>query len=183
MSWDDVPAEIALHLQIGIDVVAQPGHLLVGEVPDPGVGAGLGGRTDPLGGGPADAEDVGEGDLQPLLAGDVHAGDSGHVASFSLTPGPRASALPLLVARVLADHDDPPVPADHFALFTHRLDTRSNLHCSVLRPLPPTSCSSSYCRYPPWPACAPRRCRCRSPGRDVTASSGPGAEPPTCTGR
>ena len=36
------------------------------------------------------------------------------------------------MARVLADHDDPPVPADHFALLTHRLDARSNLHVLVL---------------------------------------------------
>ena len=41
------------------------------------------------------------------------------------------SALALLVARVGADDPDPPVPADHLALLTHRLHTRSNLHvCS-----------------------------------------------------
>ena len=32
--------------------------------------------------GAADAEDVGQGDLQPLFAGDVHAGDAGHVLFF-----------------------------------------------------------------------------------------------------
>src|SRR5262249_27287589 len=37
-------------------------------------------------------------------------------------------ALPLLVARVLADHEHPPVAADDLALFTHRLYRRSNLH-------------------------------------------------------
>src|ERR1700722_9894177 len=36
------------------------------------------------------------------------------------------------MARVLADDDDPPVPADHFALLTHRLDAGSNLHVLVL---------------------------------------------------
>src|SRR3954465_9361702 len=37
-------------------------------------------------------------------------------------------ALPLLVPRVLADHEHPPVAADDLALFTHRLDRRSYLH-------------------------------------------------------
>src|SRR3712207_1334854 len=47
-----------------------------------------------------------------------------------LTPAIRAMALalPLLVPRVLADHEDPPVPADDLALLAHRLDRRSYLH-------------------------------------------------------
>src|SRR3954469_6171489 len=36
--------------------------------------------------------------------------------------------LPLLVPRVLADHQDAAVPADDLALLTHRLDRRSYLH-------------------------------------------------------
>ena len=68
-----VSAQVPLHLEVGVDVVAEPGHLFVGQITDPGVGAGPGHRADLLGRGPADAEDVGEGDLQPLLAGDVDA--------------------------------------------------------------------------------------------------------------
>src|SRR5215211_8162757 len=47
-----------------------------------------------------------------------------------LTPAIRAmaSALPLLVSRVLADHEDPSVAADDLALLAHRLDRRSYLH-------------------------------------------------------
>src|SRR4051794_30199256 len=48
-----------------------------------------------------------------------------------LTPAMRAIfllALPLLVPRVLADHEDPPVAADDLALLAHRLDRRSYLH-------------------------------------------------------
>src|SRR3954454_5836866 len=48
-----------------------------------------------------------------------------------LTPAMRAIfllALPLLVPRVLADHEDPAVPADDLALLAHRLDRRSYLH-------------------------------------------------------
>src|SRR6188474_2621589 len=53
-----------------------------------------------------------------------------------LTPAIRAIvaclALPLLVARVLADHQDRPIAADDLALFAHRLYGSSNLHCSGL---------------------------------------------------
>src|SRR3954470_5705103 len=48
-----------------------------------------------------------------------------------LTPAMRAIfllALPLLVPRVLADHEDPPVATDDLALLAHRLDRRSYLH-------------------------------------------------------
>src|SRR5215212_4723269 len=48
-----------------------------------------------------------------------------------LTPAMRAIfllALPLLVPRVLADHEDPAVAADDLALLAHRLDRRSYLH-------------------------------------------------------
>src|SRR3712207_7934852 len=48
-----------------------------------------------------------------------------------LTPAMRAMRplpLPLLVTRVLADHEHPPVAADDLALLAHRLDRRSYLH-------------------------------------------------------
>src|SRR5215831_13911144 len=43
----------------------------------------------------------------------------------------RPSALPLLVARVVADDAHGTVPADHLALVAHLLDRRSNLHDSL----------------------------------------------------
>src|SRR3954447_8294429 len=51
-----------------------------------------------------------------------------------LMPAMRATlTLPLLVARVLADHQDRPVSADYLALLAHRLDGSSNLHRSGSR--------------------------------------------------
>src|SRR3954447_24810170 len=51
-----------------------------------------------------------------------------------LIPAIRATlALPLLVARVLADHQDRPVSTDYLALLAHRLDGSSNLHRSGFR--------------------------------------------------
>src|SRR3954451_18524157 len=51
----------------------------------------------------------------------------------TLTPEIRAMMylpLPLLVALVRADDEDPPVAADDLALLAHRLDRRSDLHVS-----------------------------------------------------
>src|SRR4051812_12792415 len=98
----DLPAQVTLDAEVLVDVVAQLQQVLAAQVPPPDVGAdpGRGGRL--LGVALADAVDVGERDLQPLLAGQVDAGQSCHVGS---TP----SALPLLVPGVVADHHDPAV--------------------------------------------------------------------------
>src|SRR6478609_7637064 len=57
---------------------------------------------------------------------------STRLLSGMLIPAMRAIGdrlpLPLLVPRVLADHEHPTVTADDLALFTHRLDRRSYLH-------------------------------------------------------
>src|SRR3954453_15256636 len=51
-----------------------------------------------------------------------------------LIPAIRATlALPLLVPRVLADHQDRPVSADYLALLAHWLDGSSDLHRSGFR--------------------------------------------------
>src|SRR3954467_7176967 len=49
-----------------------------------------------------------------------------------LTPAIRAIclALTLLVSRVCADDEDRTISADDLALLAHRLNGRSNLHCS-----------------------------------------------------
>jgi hypothetical protein len=56
---------------------------------------------------------------------------STRLLSGMLTPAIRAIfllALALLVARIRADHEHPPVAADDLALLAHRLDRRSYLH-------------------------------------------------------
>jgi hypothetical protein len=63
---------------------------------------------------------------------------STRLLSGMLTPEIRAiatsasSSLPLLVARVRADHEDPSIAADNFALLAHRLDRRSYFHVFAL---------------------------------------------------
>src|ERR671931_1978203 len=58
---------------------------------------------------------------------------STRLLSGMLIPAMRAtSALPLLVTRVLADHEDRAMAADDLALLAHGLDRRSDLHRSVI---------------------------------------------------
>src|SRR4029079_3158386 len=72
----------------------------------------------------ADAEDVAQGDVQPLVAGKVDTGDPCHRSPFLSL----ALALPLLVPRVRADDHDPTAAPDHPAPVTYPLDARSDLH-------------------------------------------------------
>src|ERR1700729_1356377 len=92
-----------------------------------------------------------------------------------LTPEMRAiSTLPLLVARIRADHEDPAVPADDLALLAHRFDRGSYFHGSFrsrrLFPVVPTARLWRPLRSP-LPHCrAPRAHRNRAPRatRDVS---------------
>src|SRR5579875_423937 len=115
----DVPPQVAFHLQVGVDPTAELGHLLVGQVAHPGVRVDPRGRAHLAGGGPTNPVDVGEGDLQPLFPRDVHSSDTGHS---------RCLALPLLVARVGADDQHPPVTADHLAVLADRFDAGTDFH-------------------------------------------------------
>ncbi len=120
----DVATEVTFDGEVVVDVVTDLVDLVLGQRRDLGVTVELEIVGDALRGVQADAEDVGERDLEPLLAGDVDAGDTCHWLLSS-------SALPLLVAGVLTDDLDAPVPTDHTALLAHRLDARSDLHCSL----------------------------------------------------
>ncbi len=83
---------------------------------------------------------------QPLTGGQLSSSVSSHVLAQLVLPciylrglQPRVSsrkkksALALLVARVLADHHDPAITADHFALFADLLNARLDLHGVPLR--------------------------------------------------
>src|SRR5262249_10832388 len=105
----DLAAEVALDLDVRVDVRTQLRDLVLGEVADAGVGRAVHALADLLRRRATDAEDVGERDLQPLLAGDVDSRDSSQLST------PASSALALLVARVLADDAHGPVATDHLA--------------------------------------------------------------------
>src|SRR5580704_11013428 len=74
----DLAAQVTFDLVGGVDPVAEPDQLLVGQVVDPGIAADPGGLQRLQGPGAADAVDISERDLEPLIAGEVDAGKPGH---------------------------------------------------------------------------------------------------------
>src|SRR5207302_84577 len=77
--------QVPLDLEIGVDVVAELGDLLVGQVAHLRVGREAERGADAARGRLADSVDVREANLEPLLVGQVDAGDSGHLAITSGT--------------------------------------------------------------------------------------------------
>src|SRR6266487_945204 len=113
----DVLAKVALHAPLAVDDLGDAAGLLLREVlhphaaVDPGLGQDLVAPAHP------DPVDVGEGDLDPLLAREIDACDACH-----------ALPLPLFVLLVGADHvDDAPAP-HHLALHADLLDRRPYFH-------------------------------------------------------
>ena len=74
----DVAAQVTFDLQVGIDVRADAVDLFIGEVAHARVGVEIEVRDDLLRGRLPDPEDVGEADLQPLLAWNVDASYTCH---------------------------------------------------------------------------------------------------------
>src|SRR5687767_13526443 len=84
----DLPPQITLDLEVLVDPRPKSGDLFLGEIPHPGVGGDVRGRAHLLGARRPDAEDVGQGDDEPLLPRDVHPGDTCHAVS---PPSPGAA--------------------------------------------------------------------------------------------
>jgi hypothetical protein len=104
-------AQVALDLEVRVDVVAELRDLFVREVLDLRVRAELELGCDLLRCRLADAVDVGQPDLEALLVREIDSGDACD-----------GSALPLLVAWVGADDHGRAVPLDHAAALAHGLD-------------------------------------------------------------
>ena len=96
-------AQIALDAQVALDVVAESGEILVGQVLRAKVAIDAGGGEDLQGPGAPDPEDVGERDLEPLLAGEVDADKTCHVpcGSSVLRSEVYRTIFPLMWARTL----------------------------------------------------------------------------------
>src|SRR6478735_1146355 len=75
----DLAAEVTLDAIAGLDVVAESHDVLVAEVLDPRLGAHAGRGQGLERAGAADSEDVGEGDLNALVAREVDADETCHV--------------------------------------------------------------------------------------------------------
>src|SRR5689334_25358709 len=83
----DLAPKVTLDLQVVVDVGAQLRDLFLREIAHARVARDAHAVADLLGARAADAEDVGERDLQPLLAGDVDSRDSSQLS----TPSPGAA--------------------------------------------------------------------------------------------
>ena len=88
----DLAAEVALELEVALEVVAEGDELGVVQVLHAEVRADAGRGQRLLGAGTADAVDVGERDLEPLLAGEVDADKTCHVPFGSLDFDRRSAA-------------------------------------------------------------------------------------------
>src|SRR5918993_2371760 len=76
----DLTSEVTLDLEVGFDLVAKLDQLLVTERVNPSVRVDSGGLEQLLGAGTADAVDVGECDLDALVAREVDTNEACHVA-------------------------------------------------------------------------------------------------------
>src|SRR3954452_21012457 len=74
----DFGAKRAFDLDRALDHLAKPGNLIVRQIADPGVRVDPGLAQDAAAGGTADAKDVGQRDLNALLARKVYACDTRH---------------------------------------------------------------------------------------------------------
>src|SRR5512139_788675 len=78
----DLTTEVTLDLEVGFDLVTELDQLLVAQLVDPHVGVDPGRCQELLGAGTADAVDVGECDLDALVAREVHTNEACHVRRF-----------------------------------------------------------------------------------------------------
>src|SRR4051795_1564061 len=79
----DLATEVTLDLEVALDLVAELDQLGVAQLVDARVRVDPGRGQHLLGAGSADAEDVGECDLDALVAREVHTNEACHVAFLS----------------------------------------------------------------------------------------------------
>src|SRR5690606_12059710 len=116
------PAQVAFHLHVLLDAVAQPAHFVFRQVAHAGIRADAGFRQDALAGRFSDAVNVGQADFHPFFAGKVNTSNACHLRQ------PPPSALFLLVLRIFTNDHHVALAADDLAFFADRFDRRSYLH-------------------------------------------------------
>src|SRR6476469_6664195 len=123
----DLTPEVTLDLEVGFDLVAKLDQLLVTERVDPGVRVDAGGSEQLLGAGTADAVDVGECDLDALVAREVHTNEACHVVAVPF--GCSRWSLSCRIPATPATGPRPSVPG--VLRVVVRRPQRSRLMCSV----------------------------------------------------
>ena len=114
--------KVALDSEVVLDVITQLRELFLSQIIGAGVGIDARLREDLLGSREADAVNIGQTDLDALVAREVDADKTCHKPEFlSLT-------LTLLMTRVLANHENLAMATNDLALVAHLLDRRTYLH-------------------------------------------------------
>src|SRR6476469_2543156 len=104
---DDLTAEVTCDLDVGLEVVAQGDGVGVGEVADAGARVDPGGSQRLLGAGTTHSEDVGESDLDALLAREVHTNKTCHVVRSFVSPEVWCSTGPGEFPKLSSGHRSP----------------------------------------------------------------------------
>ncbi len=91
----NLAAQVALDLVGGVDPVTELHQLFVGKAVDPGIAADAGRLKRLQRPGAADPVDIGERDLDPLIAGQVHSRKPGHVRAVLLRLAEVLRAAPM----------------------------------------------------------------------------------------
>src|SRR5215208_3853813 len=92
----DLPAQVTLYLIVRLDPVTQGDQLFVGQLVNPDITADLGRFQGLQGASLPNAVNVGQGDLEPLLAGQVDTDQAGHKAvTFRLVDARSCCAEPV----------------------------------------------------------------------------------------
>ena len=83
--------QVAFDLEVLLDVVAQLREVFLGKVLHANVGIDAGSGDDLFGRSEANAVNVGQGDLNALIAGKIDTNETCHVCSESFLPSPDAA--------------------------------------------------------------------------------------------
>src|SRR5690606_16957814 len=129
-------AQIALDHVLALNHLAKAVHLVLREVAHPGVRVDLGLREDLIGRRTADAVNVRQRHLNPLVTGQIDSGDSCQQPAPPISP---ALPLNLFVPGILADNHHFAMAANHFALLANALHRRPHFHRIQLPFTPPGS--------------------------------------------
>ena len=108
----DFTTEVTLDVVVVFDFLTELGYFLLGQI--------LG--EDLLGGGSANAVNIGQSDLYALCVRNINACNTSHI-DF-----PLSLSLSLFMLGVLTDYHDTTLALDNFALFANFLDGWLNLH-------------------------------------------------------
>ena len=118
----DFTTEVTLDVVVVFDFLTELGYFLLGQILGAGIGIDTGYLEDLLGGGSANAVNIGQSDLYALCVRNINACNTSHI-DF-----PLSLSLSLFMLGVLTDYHDTTLALDNFALFANFLDGWLNLH-------------------------------------------------------